>query len=84
MNAEKSKLFEIIRQKQFVITETALYLDTHPGDKKALAHYHSANQALKKATQEYEKRYGPMTIFSNESRAGWQWADSPWPWEMEG
>lgn len=53
-----------IQRSGFFVTEAALYLDTHPFDKKAmdaLADYCAEKRA---AIAEYEAQYGPVTICS--------------------
>ncbi len=70
----------------FAMYETALYLDTHPEDKNALAVFDRYNEMYKRATEEYSKAYGPLTISdtTNAKEHGvWQWATEPWPWQSE-
>lgn len=78
---EKDKLLEQIQIADFVIIETALFLDGHPSDKKALEHYNKYRRIKKDAVTEYESKYGPLTIYGNEFDC-WKWVDEPWPWEM--
>ncbi len=80
---DRKSLLKQIHVQDFAIQEVALFLDTHPRNEKALAYYQSYRAMRQKAVDEYEKLYGPLTIFGNESRSEWKWTESPWPWEME-
>ena len=78
---EQNKLYMAIQQYSFVIYETALYLDTHPTCRQALEHYAQYSRKLREAAEEYEKKYGPLTIFGGDCAESWQWVSEPWPWE---
>ena len=32
---------------------------------------------------EYEGKFGPLTIYGNNDMNDWHWIDKPWPWERE-
>lgn len=80
---EKEKMTGDLRALDFVIQETALYLDGHPGDGEALAYYKDRAAARNALARAYEERFGPLTIFGGESGRTnvWQWVSTPWPWE---
>lgn len=82
MNA-KAQLLRKIREYDFAIVETALFLDTHPNCKKALHYYHKVNAEKTKLVAEYESRFGPLTVCGNENKTKWDWITGPWPWEGE-
>lgn len=70
----------------FAMYDTALYLDTHPEDKNALAVFDRYNDMYKQASEDYSRAHGPLTISGthNAKEAGhWQWSDGPWPWQQE-
>jgi len=73
----------------FSAIEAALYLDTHPYDKEALAALATYCAEKKAATERYEAEYGPITFCSCSAigeRKGspyFKWALSPMPWELE-
>ena len=48
MSKDQMRLLKFISQVSFALTETNLYLDTHPCDKVALSYY----QMVKKQRQE--------------------------------
>ena len=78
---------EMLRKVQmltFVITEVNLFLDTHPDDRAALRFYDKYDHLYKQAVAEYEDRYGPLTVYGSNAENGWNWTETPWPWELEG
>ena len=68
-----------IRGLDFAIVELALYLDTHPTDKKALCLHRKYCKECKELKDEYQRVYGPLTI--NYPCNKWRWLEQPWPWE---
>ena len=81
-NCTSRNLKNRVKALSFEILETVLYLDGHPDCEQALAHYNALILQLEEATEEYEDKYGPLTIFSN-THDTWKWVSSPWPWESE-
>ena len=81
-NAEtKSCMLKEIKDLQFAIIELALYLDTHPDDKKALCLHKKYCKELEDLKDKYQKAFGPLTI--NFPCNKWKWIAEPWPWENE-
>ena len=76
-------LIKKIREYDFAITETALFLNTHPNNTKAMNYYHSLKLEREKYFNEYEKMYGPITMYGNMDTQNWNWVNGPWPWEKE-
>lgn len=76
---KKEELLQNIRCYEFGINELALYLDTHPEDKKALCLHKKYCNELKTLKDMYQKVYGPLTI--NYPCNKWRWLEEPWPWE---
>ena len=66
----------------FSMWETHLYLNTHPNDTQALQMLRQYEATCDKLTQEYESKYGPLTIASDANNSRWQWSQGPWPWEL--
>lgn len=83
MMQDQKKLYKQIQTYSFVLYETALYLDTHPTCRPALAYYEKYRCRLREALEAYESQYGPMTIFTNQNTQCWDWVTEPWPWEIE-
>lgn len=82
--AEKKQLFQYINQVSFAVDDIKLYLDTHPEDVYALEYYTKVRDARKRAVEEYNRRFGPLTADQVMSKNYWTWVMDPWPWEREG
>lgn len=80
---DRTTLMKQIQQYGFAIKELELYLDTHPGCRRALALFNSYVQKKKEAEQIYIREYGPIVSTQNGENE-WNWVDSPWPWERGG
>ncbi|MBE6613924.1 MAG: spore coat protein CotJB [Ruminococcaceae bacterium] len=81
---EQKRLFRMIQQVSFVLYETALYLDTHPHCRPALAYFNKYNARRRELMEKYESKYGPLTMYGqNCSSDHWQWVETPWPWEYD-
>lgn len=78
---QKQVLLNRIRVCDFVLTESALYLDTHPDDAQALEFYHKHLAMRQQAIEEYSKQYGTLVRTQPHSTEHWDWVDNPWPWE---
>lgn len=78
-NMQKEELLSEIRCYEFAITELALYLDTHPTDKKALCLHKKYCNELESLRDMYQRVYGPLTITYPCNK--WRWLEEPWPWE---
>ncbi len=78
---DKNKLLDEIRYYDFAVVELALYLDTHPMDRKALKYYKTFSEKLKELMKKYEYNFGPLTIDGVNSGEKWTWVEGPWPWE---
>lgn len=75
----REELLSKIKEYQFSVIELAIYLDTHPDDKKALMLHKEYTNILKDYKDKYQKIYGPLTI--NCPCNKWRWLEEPWPWE---
>lgn len=82
MNEQKT-LLSRIAICDFVLTETALFLDTHPDCAEALAFYAKHLEMKKKAEEEYTRRFGMLKHCDYRDQDTWQWVEGPWPWEYE-
>lgn len=81
---DREKLLKRIQVSDFVLVETGLYLDTHPTDKMALDFFAKYQEIRKKATEEYNRLYGPLQAESFRGGNKWNWIDGPWPWQNRG
>ena len=75
------EMLKQIREYKFAVNELALYLDTHPYDREALSLHRNYAEELEKLKKEYERMYGPLTIYCPANQREWKWVDEPWPWE---
>lgn len=82
-NSSSRELMEKIRSLSFVKAELELYLDTHPRCKVALDYYYQTIDALKKYTDEYQARFGPLMAAGVTNTEEWTWVKEPWPWHRE-
>lgn len=76
----KDELLHEIMTLAFSVNDLALYLDTHPCDKKALSLHNEYSMKMQKLTDEYQENYGPLTNIDSNSNE-WDWINNPWPWE---
>ncbi len=82
-NGTRREIMDRIRELSFVKTELELYLDTHPRCKVALDYYYQTVDALKKLTDEYHAKHGPLVAAGSMDDAEWSWVKEPWPWHRE-
>lgn len=84
MHKQQVKMLKAIMALEFTAIELNLYLDTHPGDQKALMDYNMVSQQLRAAKKQYESQFGPLANFGEDpSKYPWQWIEEPWPWQIE-
>jgi len=80
-NNREELLYNILKYK-FAMNDLNLYLDTHPNNQNYIMLYNKYLLEEKKACQEYEKKYGPLTQDSPYlENSPWMWLKAPWPWE---
>ncbi|MBR6772777.1 MAG: spore coat protein CotJB [Clostridia bacterium] len=81
---EKKKLLCEIQAQRFAADDSALFLDTHPGNKSALRYNTERRLRLAELVGHYESKYGPLTAQSIQSSSDiWNWVEGPWPWEVD-
>ena len=80
---ERKTLLSRIATCDFVLLETALFLDTHPDCAEALAFYKKHLEMRKKAEEEYTEKFGMLMHKDYAGQNTWQWTEGPWPWEYE-
>ena len=80
---EQFLLLRTVQELEFTAIDLNLYLDTHPEDQQALAHYNAVTQQLQAARAQYEQCYGPL-VAAGYGCSGypWKWIEDPWPWEI--
>lgn len=79
----RQQLMLKIQQTGFALTDTNLFLDSHPDCQVALAFFAENQHLYKQYVAEYEKNFGPLKVCDADASRGWQWIQGPWPWELE-
>lgn len=79
---ERDEVLKKLTALDFMATDMALYLDTHPYDKQGISIY---NEVLKEANEMrkiYEKNFGPLCSYRSVSNnEKFTWIDNDWPWQ---
>lgn len=79
---EQEKLLYDLQAVCFAAHDLNLYLDVHPEDQSMFMLFQDYQKKAKELTMEYEKKYGPLTVGSNQMNSNtFDWENSPWPWE---
>jgi len=83
MCPNRQNLLREIMAIDFFLYDLALYLDTHPTDRRALLTYNDYLKKAKAMCENYERAYGPLKQARETNGIEWAWIDSPWPWEYQ-
>lgn len=79
---EQAELLTYIDALCFSMTDLNLYLDIYSNDKNAIELFNQYRVEKEKLTNEYENKYGPITLNSDSLNSyPWAWDDMPWPWD---
>ena len=71
-----------LNQMQFAYHELNLLLDNYPDDEEVLKIFNSYRQRFNDLLQNFEAKYGPVTVLSEYlNKNPWSWDNEPWPWE---
>ena len=80
---QRESLLNKVREYDFALVELDLFLDNHPNDQEKIQLYNQYLKQSKQAGQEYEQRYGPLSLNSDWLNTyPWGWLTPPWPWEV--
>ena len=79
----RNEMLRRVQEADFVLYDTALFLDTHPTCQAALEFFNHYQQVYTEAVAAYEAQFGPLVAFDTDTAQGWTWVQGPWPWEME-
>lgn len=80
---QREILLKKIGTYKFAMKDLQLYLDTHKNDEQALEKYIEYKQILKPLVEEYERKFGPLTVKSVHMYNKFSWIKNPWPWDIE-
>ena len=79
---ERDNLLLEISRNSFAAHELNLYLDLNPNDSTIITLFNDYRERADKLIREYEAKYGPMTISSdNLTESPFAWQNDIWPWE---
>jgi len=81
MNGRKSMMLAL-QQVGFAMDDVRLYLDTHPCCAEAMEYFKQLRDKYAELRTEYQSRFGPLTA-QTITADKWNWADAPWPWEVD-
>lgn len=81
MDRDQINMLRELMEVSFVLIETALYLNTHPNDERALRLHNNASQQNMQLEEMYQARYGPLKN-TGMSRYPWSYINDPWPWDV--
>ena len=84
IKGDKCACMNKIYELGFTLTETMLYLDTHPDDLEAIEFYTEIKEKYSDALRKFADYQGPMNITNMTNDNYWMWVATPMPWEMEG
>lgn len=82
MFEEQALLMKEIMEIGFCVIETAMFLDTHPTDERALGLHNTYSTHYRELCDTYEMKYGPLTS-QGLSKNPWEFIDEPWPWDAD-
>ena len=80
-NNEKDALFLELSRYAFAAHELNLYLELHPEDTTMLALFNDYRTRANQLMMNYENKYGPLTVSSDELSSSFLWEEDKWPWE---
>ncbi len=75
----REEMIHQIKALNFAVIELGLYLDTHHDDQRALCLHREYTKQLKELKDQYQRVYGPLSIYYPCNK--WRWLEEPWPWE---
>ena len=83
VNNERVELLLNVGQLSFARHELNLLLDNYPNDSKYLNLFNKYRELENNAINNYERRFGPLNITSNDmDNIPFKWESDKWPWEM--
>ncbi len=82
-SSERERLLNELRSYKFAAYDLALFLNTHPTDKKALEMHKALCEKAQAAAEQFQKNFGPLTMSGVKNTECWDWISDPWPWEEQ-
>lgn len=83
ITSEQDEMLLNVNELSFARHEMNLLLDNYPNNNNALNTFNSYRNMENKARENYERRFGPLEITSNDiNNIPFAWEDDKWPWEI--
>ncbi len=82
IRSEREEMLLNIGQIGFAAHDLNLYLDNYPNDKGVLDLFHKYNAMALKLRNEYERKYGPLSVSGSDEKIPFSWENEKWPWEV--
>ena len=80
---ERDELLLNVGQLSFARHELNLLLDNYPNDSNTLNLFNKYRELESNAVNNYERRFGPLNITSNDmENIPFKWESDKWPWEV--
>lgn len=76
-NMSMEEIYNKIKIYTFATQDTALYLNTHPGDMDVLKRHNEYSKKLKEVNEAYEKFNNPIDN-TGSSEGFWKYIEGPW------
>ena len=79
---EQAEMLLNINKLSFALQDIRLYLDINPNDQNMIKLFNDYQQKQENATEEYERKYGPILSDTKSQDNIFSWEEYSWPWEM--
>lgn len=79
--SEQEKCLYELSAVAFAAHELNLYLDLHPEDQSMFMLFTDYQKQANRLMEEYQEKYGPLLVNSNEMKNSFNWVQTKWPWE---
>ena len=80
---ERERALRRVQQLGFMADDLRLFLNTNPEAAEALCALKKYIVREREAREEYERRYGLLTLEGLEKADEYAWIHHAWPWEVE-
>ena len=80
---EKEKMLYELSAYSFAAHDLNLYLDLHPENQSMFLLFQDYQKKTNRLIEEYERKFGPLNINSEEMKDSFTWESNDWPWEVK-
>lgn len=81
-NPQMVGMLKEIQTVDFAVYELALFLNTHPENRRALEDHNNLARKSHELKSEFEQRFGPLRLDSAAASYPYNYINEPWPWEI--